>query len=265
MSIHVRDLHKRFGANEVLRGIDLDVATGEVVAVVGPSGSGKSTLLRCLNLLETPERGTITVGEVSVDASRLQRRSTAELRTQTAMVFQNYNLFRNRTALQNVMDPMVLRGRGTKAHARTVATDLLASVGIDEVTARQYPVTLSGGQAQRVSIARALMVEPHALLLDEPTSALDPELVGEVLAVIRGLARRETTMVIVTHEMAFAAEVADRVVFMDEGVVVEEGPAREVLGNPRLPRTRRFLQQLDARGAAIEPQDAPFLHDEAVI
>ena len=244
MSIEISDLHKSFGPKEVLRGIDVSVGTGEVVAVIGPSGSGKSTLLRCLNLLETPERGRISIGTATVDAEHLTRRATVELRSQTAMVFQSYHLFRNRTALQNVMDPMVLRGTAGRRDARAAALELLASVGIDEATAAQYPITLSGGQAQRVSIARALAVRPHALLFDEPTSALDPELVGEVLSVIRGLAAQHTTMVIVTHEMAFAAEVADRVVLMADGKVVEDGPARQVLERSDNPRTRQFLQQV---------------------
>lgn len=244
MTINVTNLHKSFGSNHVLRGIDLHVDEGEVVALIGPSGSGKSTLLRCLNLLETPEKGEISVGDAQIEASKISRGGAHQLRSKTAMVFQNYNLFRNRTVLQNVTDSMLIRRRAHKAEARETGLALLRRVGITDETIRQYPVTLSGGQAQRVSIARALAVDPEAVLLDEPTSALDPELVNEVLSVIRDLADQRTTMVIVTHEMAFAAEVADRVVFMDQGQIVEQGPAKQLITNPQQPRTQQFLRQV---------------------
>lgn len=244
--IDVSDLRKSFfgksGENVVLDGVSLQVGTGEVVAIIGPSGSGKSTLLRCLNLLETPDAGSITIDDVTVSAPGIPGAQVRALRKKTAMVFQGYNLFRNRTALANVMDPMTAQGT-PKAQAEQTARELLTRVGIAETTMQQYPVTLSGGQQQRVSIARALAVTPHAILLDEPTSALDPELVGEVLAVIRDLAQQDMTLVIVTHEMAFAADVADRVVFIDGGRIVEEGPAREVIRSPREERTRRFLRE----------------------
>lgn len=240
--IRVENLHKSFGSKEVLKGINLEVNRGEVVAIVGPSGSGKSTLLRCLNLLETPDLGTITIDESRVTlGGKTHRKDIASLRSKTAMVFQHYNLFRNRTALRNVQDPIVLRGVAKKDEARIIAQDLLRRVGITAETEAQYPVTLSGGQSQRVSIARALAINPAAILLDEPTSALDPELVGEVLSVIRQLASEHTTMLIVTHEMSFAADVADRVIFMDEGQIVEQGPAYDVIHNPRMNRTKQFL------------------------
>ncbi|MFC7458177.1 amino acid ABC transporter ATP-binding protein [Brachybacterium sp. GCM10030267] len=244
--IDVKDLSKTFhgrsGENTVLDGVDLQVGTGEVVAIIGPSGSGKSTLLRCLNLLEAPDTGTIGIDDVSVVAPRITGPQKRALRSKTAMVFQSYNLFRNRTALQNVMDPMTAGGT-SKADAASRARELLERVGIAETTMQQFPVTLSGGQQQRVSIARALGAQPSAILLDEPTSALDPELVGEVLAVIQDLAEQNITLVIVTHEMAFAADVADRVVFIDGGRIVEEGPAREVISTPREERTQRFLRE----------------------
>lgn len=259
--ISVTDLAKSFGDNHVLQGVDLEVAQGEVVAVIGPSGSGKSTLLRSLNYLEVPDAGTVTVGDASVTAPGASRAEVQALRSKTAMVFQAFHLFRNRTALDNVADTVRLHRHVPRAEARERATQLLASVGITGATLHQYPATLSGGQSQRVSIARALAAEPEALLLDEPTSALDPELVGEVLAVIRKLAAADTTMVIVTHEMRFAAEVADRVVFMDKGVVVEEGPARQVINHPSRERTRQFLRQLgtaeaDPASATPAPGDA---------
>ncbi|MPV39175.1 amino acid ABC transporter ATP-binding protein [Georgenia subflava] len=242
--IDVRGLRKSFGKNLVLDGVDLQVEQGDVVAVIGPSGSGKSTLLRCLNLLEEPDGGTITINDVTVNPPRYTAKEAHALRQQTAMVFQSYNLFRNKTALQNVTEALVVGKKMPRKEADETGRRLLTRVGLSEDTIQQYPITLSGGQQQRVSIARALAVRPKAILLDEPTSALDPELVNEVLAVIRTLAQEHTTMVIVTHEMAFAAEVADRVVFMDGGSVVEAGPPSQVLAAPRHERTRRFLREL---------------------
>lgn len=259
--IRVTDLSKTFrgrsGDNTVLDGVDLEVRTGEVVAIIGPSGSGKSTMLRCLNLLEHPDGGIIEIDDVTVTAPKIPRERIRALRSKTAMVFQNYNLFRNRTSLQNVMDPLTAAGT-SKADAESEARALLERVGIVGPTVTQYPVTLSGGQQQRVSIARALAVHPSAILLDEPTSALDPELVGEVLAVIRDLAQRDSTLVIVTHEMAFAADVADRVVFIDGGRIVEQGPAEQVIRSPREERTQRFLRE-----SASAPRPAPAESDAA--
>ena len=271
--IEATGIAKRFGDNVVLDGIDLAVDEGEVVAVIGPSGSGKSTLLRCLNLLERPDAGTITIDGAGVTAPGISRRAAAALRKKTAMVFQQYHLFRNKRAIDNVTEPLVVGQGVPKEKARETARDVLARVGISPETMQQYPITLSGGQQQRVSIARALAVRPQAILFDEPTSALDPELVSEVLGVIRQLADEKITMVIVTHEMAFAAEVADRVIFIDGGVIVEQGPAADVLHRPREERTKRFLRELavegpprddarDAGHARLDGRDEPPPHIE---
>lgn len=244
--IRVRDLHKRFGNLHVLNGIDIQVQDGEVVAIIGPSGSGKSTLLRCLNLLEIPDSGTIEIGPVQLNVKQYTRKEAYRLRQQTAMVFQNYNLFKNKTALQNVTESLIVTKKMEKQKAEEIGRQLLAQVGLAEKEA-SYPVTLSGGQQQRVSIARALAVDPHAILLDEPTSALDPELVGEVLQVIRSIAQKQTTMLIVTHEMSFAREVSDRVIFMEDGVIVEEGPPQQLFDHPQNPRTQQFLKKFAAQ------------------
>ncbi|MFJ6567302.1 amino acid ABC transporter ATP-binding protein [Streptomyces sp. NPDC091292] len=238
--ILVRSLHKSFGANHVLRGIDLEIAPGEVVCVIGPSGSGKSTLLRCVNLLETPSEGQVFVGgsevthpDVDIDA----------VRRRIGMVFQQFNLFPHLSVTENLTLPQRrVLGRG-KTEAAAVASDNLRRVGLsDKATA--YPAALSGGQQQRVAIARALAMGPEVMLFDEPTSALDPELVGDVLAVMRMLADEGMTMMVVTHEMSFAREVADRVVFMDEGVIVEQGTPAQVIGAPEHPRTQDFLSRV---------------------
>ncbi|WCG82887.1 amino acid ABC transporter ATP-binding protein [Pectobacterium sp. A5351] len=241
--ISVKNLSKRFGDQVVLDNISLDIAKGEVVAIIGPSGSGKSTLLRCLNLLETPESGTIEIGEQTLDTRRYSSKEAYALRRQTAMVFQSYNLFKNKTALENVTEALIVVKKMPKKQANDIGLALLEQVGLLPQAA-QYPVTLSGGQQQRVSIARALAVDPKAILFDEPTSALDPERVHEVLQVIQKLAKNDTTMVIVTHEMQFAKEVADRVIFMADGHIVEEGPAEQVISFSDNPQTQRFLRQL---------------------
>ncbi|AIU90091.1 amino acid ABC transporter ATP-binding protein [Pectobacterium odoriferum] len=241
--ISVKNLSKRFGDQVVLNNISLDIAKGEVVAIIGPSGSGKSTLLRCLNLLETPESGTIEIGEQTLDTRRYTSKEAYALRRQTAMVFQSYNLFKNKTALENVTEALIVVKKMPKKQADEIGLALLEQVGLLPQAA-QYPVTLSGGQQQRVSIARALAVDPKAILFDEPTSALDPERVHEVLQVIQKLAKNDTTMVIVTHEMQFAKEVADRVIFMADGHIVEEGPAEQVISFSDNPQTQRFLRQL---------------------
>jgi polar amino acid transport system ATP-binding protein len=234
---------KSFGHVEVLKGVDLEVGPGEVVCVIGPSGSGKSTLLRCINLLEEPQRGRVRVGGRTVDCGRgrLPRdRELAAFRAATGMVFQNFNLFPHMTALDNVgAGPRIVKGMA-RAEARDLALGLLAKVGLADKAAA-YPSHLSGGQQQRVAIARALAMSPEAILFDEVTSALDPELVGEVLDVIRGLAEEGMTMVLVTHEMAFAHDVATTVAFMSEGVVVETGPPAELMARPQNPRTQAFL------------------------
>lgn len=239
----IEDLEgKKFGDNTVLEGIDFQVNEGEVVAIIGPSGSGKSTFLRSLNLLESPESGTIEINGVKVIASDIKKQDAFALRQQTAMVFQHYNLFRNKTALENVTLSLISNNVMKKDEAAEFGEKLLKQVGLSKQK-DQYPVTLSGGQQQRVSIARALAVQPKAILLDEPTSALDPELVNEVLETIEHLAKGHTTLVIVTHEMNFARKVADRVVFMNDGVVVESGRPNEIFTNPKEERTKQFLKE----------------------
>lgn len=240
--IKLTNLKKSFGDLVVLDGIDLDVKKGQVVAIIGPSGSGKSTLLRCLNLLETPDEGTIEIGDAKLDASKYSRKEAHHLRQQTAMVFQNYNLFKNKTALQNITESLLVTKKMTKQQANEIGMKLLKQVGLEQ-KADSYPVTLSGGQQQRIGIARALAVDPHAILLDEPTSALDPELVSGVLQVIKSIAIQETTMIIVTHEMAFAREVADHVIFMADGHIIEQGTPTELFDETKNERTKRFIQK----------------------
>lgn len=240
MIIHVSDLHKSFGDNEVLKGIDFDVEASEVVCVIGPSGSGKSTFLRCLNMLEE-----ITSGEVVIDGRSLTARTTDinAVRTEIGMVFQQFNLFPHMSVIDNIsLAPSKVRHLGAEV-VRERALGLLDKVGLAE-KAEAYPAQLSGGQQQRVAIARALAMEPKMLLFDEPTSALDPELVGEVLAVMKQLAVEGMTMVVVTHEMGFASEVGDRVLFMDDGVIVEEGTPEHIFKDPQSERTREFLNKV---------------------
>ena len=224
----------------VLRGVDLTVEKGDVVAILGPSGSGKTTLLRCLNFLETADAGQLVFDGESFDLAHASRADIARLRKKTAFVFQNYNLFRNKTALQNVTEGLIVARKLPKEQAEEIGMKMLAKVGLAD-RADYYPRQLSGGQQQRVAIARALAADPEIIYFDEPTSALDPELTGEVLRVLRELADRKTTMIIVTHEMHFARDVADRILFMDGGVVVEEGPAKQLIDHPREQRTKQFL------------------------
>lgn len=238
--IVLEDIHKFFGANHVIRGISTRIAKGAVVCIVGPSGSGKSTILRCINGLESYDRGHIRIEDRRVDRAD---KSIREIRMQVAMVFQRFNLFPHRTALENVVEGPVHVKKEPRNQAIERARALLARVGLAD-KADSYPSRLSGGQMQRVAIARALAMRPKAILFDEPTSALDPELVGEVLEVMRGLAEDGMTMVVVTHEMGFAREVADRVLFIDGGVIVEEGRARDVLTDPQNPRTQDFLRRV---------------------
>lgn len=242
--IAITDVHKQFGALEVLKGISLTVEKGKVVVIIGPSGSGKTTLLRCLNALEIPTSGSVQIGEVKLDFSKkVERADVPRLRKQTGMVFQSYNLFPHMSALQNVMEGPVTVKNENKEKARAKASSLLAKVGLADKL-NHFPAQLSGGQQQRVGIARALAMDPQVMLFDEPTSALDPELVGEVLKVMKELALEGMTMVVVTHEMGFAREVADEVIFMDQGVIVERGTPEDLFTRPREDRTRQFLQHL---------------------
>jgi polar amino acid transport system ATP-binding protein len=243
--VRLDGIHKRFGSLEVLKGVDIDVAKGEVVCILGPSGSGKSTLLRCVNLLEPPEQGEIFIEGHDIckgpdSGTGAESWELDFVRQRVGIVFQQFNLFPHKTALQNVtLAQEQVLGR-SKIEARDKATELLERVGLGDKL-NQYPETLSGGQQQRVAIARALAMDPQVMLFDEVTSALDPELVKEVLDTMRELAEEGMTMMVVTHEIGFAREVADRVVFMDGGVIVEEGPPAEVLENPREERTKQFL------------------------
>ena len=236
--IEIKKLYKSYGDNEVLKGIDQTVSEAEVLCIVGPSGSGKSTMLRCINLLEVP-----TSGEVYIDGELVTSQNINEIRTKMGMVFQNFNLFPHMTVLENVTcAPINVKGV-SNADAEAKAMELLTRVGLDN-KANAYPRSLSGGQQQRVAIARALAMDPEIMLFDEPTSALDPEMVGEVLDVMKDLAKEGLAMIVVTHEMGFAKEVADKVIFMDEGVIVEQGTPEEVLINPSEERTKNFLSKV---------------------
>lgn len=238
--IEVRDLHKSFGQLHVLKGITETIAEQEIVCVIGPSGSGKSTFLRCLNLLEVPSSGEIVIDGLTITDSK---NDVNKIRENLGMVFQRFNLFPHMTVLDNItLAPIKVKGM-EKAAAEKIAMELLNKVGLAE-KATVHPDNLSGGQQQRVAIARALAMQPKIMLFDEPTSALDPEMVGEVLNVIRDLTKEGMTMVIVTHEMGFAREVADRVLFMDEGIVMEQGTPQELFGNPKLERTQNFLAKV---------------------
>jgi polar amino acid transport system ATP-binding protein len=237
--VRLEGVRKRFGNLEVLRGIDLEVARGEVVCVIGPSGSGKSTLLRCINLLAPPDEGRVFLGGAEITGKRTQAEIN-RVRRRIGMVFQQFNLFPHKSALENVVLAQTTVLKRPEQEARSKAESILARVGLSDKLG-EYPERLSGGQQQRVAIARALAMDPHVMLFDEVTSALDPELIKEVLDVMRRLAADGMTMVVVTHEIGFARDVANDVVFMDEGVIVEEGPVRRVIDAPREERTKRFL------------------------
>lgn len=244
--IRYENVHKVFGTVDVLKGISFEIPTGKVVCILGPSGSGKTTLLRCTNYLETPTQGVITVGDKTIDALHHTKKDVQDIRKHSTMVFQNYNLFRNKSALENVMAGLTIVQKKDKKEARDIAEHYLNVVGMGD-RMDYYPSQLSGGQQQRVGIARALALQPHAILFDEPTAALDPELVGEVLSTMKTVAQTGITMAVVTHEMGFAREVADRVVFMDGGIVVEEGNPQEVFDHPQNPRTKQFLRAVDKK------------------
>ncbi|MEJ9112142.1 amino acid ABC transporter ATP-binding protein [Bacillus paramobilis] len=243
--IEISDLYKSYKSNEVLKGISFTVNKGEVVVIIGPSGSGKSTLLRCLNLLEQPEDGSIRIEDLEIHAKKLYKKEIIQLRQKTAMVFQNYNLFKNKTALQNITTALTVVQKKSGEEAKRIAREILKQVGLADKESF-YPTMLSGGQQQRIGIARAMALNPAVLLFDEPTSALDPELVNEVLQVIKDLARQHITMVVVTHEMNFAKDVADRVIFMADGIIIEQGTPKEIFRNPQNERTKKFLRQLNA-------------------
>lgn len=246
MMIKVKNIHKTFGSNTILRGIDLDISKGQVVVILGPSGSGKTTFLRCLNALELPEQGTIDFEQSGLHinfAQKPNKKNILALRRKSAMVFQQYNLFPHKTAIENVMEAPVQVQAKPIAQAKTEAAELLAKVGLAD-KADLYPYQLSGGQQQRVGIARALALQPELMLFDEPTSALDPELVGDVLSTMKQLASEGWTMVVVTHEIKFALDVADVVVVMDSGVIVEQGSPEALFNHPKHDRTRSFLNRI---------------------
>lgn len=240
MKIEIENLRKAFGNNVVLDGVGITIDQGDVIAVIGPSGAGKSTFLRCINMLEKPESGRIRIGGLDFDVQKSGKAELRQLRQATAMVFQQFNLFRRKTALQNVMEGLTVVKKLPRGEARRIAEPYLQKVGLGD-RMNYYPKQLSGGQQQRVAIARALAMRPELLLLDEPTSALDPELVGEVLDTIRAAAAEGNTMILVSHEMNFVRRVATRVLFLDGGKIIEDGTPRDVFENPKNDRTRSFL------------------------
>ena len=244
--LQIRNLRKSFGDLQVLKSIDLDVNKGDVVAILGPSGSGKTTMLRCLNFLEKSDGGTMLFDDQRVDLARVTHAEANALRRRTGFVFQSYNLFANKTALQNVTEGLIIARKMPRRRAEEIARAALVKVGMDD-RADYYPSQLSGGQQQRVAIARAMAADPEIIYFDEPTSALDPELTGEVLAVMRSLAGEGRTMLVVTHEMDFARHAANRVVFMEQGVIVEQNTAEAFFNDPQQLRTREFLQTYSQR------------------
>ncbi len=241
--LEIKNIHKSFGKNEILKGVDLKIDKGDVVVILGPSGSGKTTLLRCINFLERADQGTASFGEVNVDLKTASKKEVLAIRKKTAFVFQNYNLFNNKTALENVAEGLIIGRKVPKQEAYEISKKALDKVGLSEKY-DSYPSQLSGGQQQRVGIARAVALNPDIILFDEPTSALDPELVGEVLQVMKDIAKEGTTMLVVTHEMGFAKDVANKVIFMDGGNIIEEGTPHEIFVTPKEERTRRFLRRV---------------------
>ncbi|MED4533056.1 amino acid ABC transporter ATP-binding protein [Metabacillus fastidiosus] len=241
--IQLKNIKKSFHDQEVLRGINLTVKKGEIVVILGPSGSGKTTFLRCVNFLEKPNEGEVIIDNFSIDCKKPNKKDILALRKRTAMVFQHYNLFKHKTVLENVMEGLIIVQKLPKETAKKKSLEVLEKVGLIEKR-DAYPSQLSGGQQQRVGIARALALNPEVILFDEPTSALDPELVGEVLEVIRKIANEGITMIVVTHEMGFARDVSNHVVFMDQGIIVEEGHPAVIFTNPKEERTKRFLKRI---------------------
>lgn len=244
--IRLKNIKKSFGDLDVIKGVDLDINKGEVISIIGPSGTGKSTLLRCINCLEVADEGEIQVEDFSVNLNKITRKEKLWIRRNTAMVFQGFYLFNNKTVLQNITEGLIVVKKMSKSEAKDKALRILENIGLLEKK-DSYPSSLSGGQQQRVGIGRALALDPKILLFDEPTSALDPELVSEVLLLIKELAMNNKTMLIVTHEINFARNVSDRVCFMDQGIILEEGPAKDLIDNPKNERTKQFLNAIKYR------------------
>ena len=244
--LEIKVIHKSFGSLNVLDGVNLSVHKGDVIAILGPSGSGKTTLLRCINFLETADQGTMLFDEKEYDLASMHKNDIRDIRKKTGFVFQNYNLFANKTALQNVMLGLTSARKMDKKQAEKIGLEMLRKVGMED-RASHYPSQLSGGQQQRVAIARALATNPEIIYFDEPTSALDPELIGEVLNVMRELANEGMTMIVVTHEMSFAKEVSNHVIFMEGGKIIEQGTSKEFFENPKQERTREFLRLENTR------------------
>ncbi|CAH6827212.1 cystine ABC transporter ATP binding subunit [Vibrio chagasii] len=241
--IKLQNIHKHFGDTEVLKGIDLEIKQGEIIVIIGSSGTGKSTLLRCVNFLEQADQGTISIDDIKVDAQKHTKAEVLALRRKTGFVFQNYALFAHQTAKQNIAEGLITVRGWKKQQAHEKAQQILDDIGLGD-KADSYPAALSGGQQQRVGIGRAMALQPELLLFDEPTSALDPEWVGEVLNLMKKLANQHQTMLVVTHEMQFAREVADRVIFMADGHVVEQGSPQDIFGNPQDPKLKKFLNKV---------------------
>ncbi len=253
--LEIKNIHKKFDDLEVLKGASIKVDAHQVVVILGPSGSGKTTLLRCINFLEHADQDQLVVGDTQVDFSAAKKREIREIRKKVGFVFQNYNLFANKTAIQNVMHGLVVVKKMPKAEARKKAEEALAWVKLSDKH-DYYPSQLSGGQQQRVGIARAIAMEPDIILFDEPTSALDPELIGETLEMMKNVAKRGITMLVVTHELSFAQDIADKVIFMDGGVVVEEGTPDEVFNHTKEERTKKFLARI-LSGKTIQTNEEP--------
>ncbi len=241
--LEMKNVHKAFGSNEVLKGVDIKVDKGDIIVILGPSGSGKTTFLRCINFLEKADKGTLTFDHIDTELHNASHKTINKVRKKTAFVFQNYNLFANKTAIENVTEGLLIARKVPKEEAIRRAKEALDKVGLSD-RYEYYPSQLSGGQQQRVGIARAIAVNPDVLLFDEPTSALDPELIGEVLTVMKKLAKEGATMIVVTHEMSFAQEVASKVIFMDGGVIVEEGSPKQIFSAPKEERTEQFLRRI---------------------